>query len=102
METNGNLKLAVTASIKTLKSSKTPVTLQGLTIDFSATAGFLDPNSVQTDAQGEAQTVLTLNRKQTAVIMAQHGDVAVKAKVDFTMLGAGNVSKMGKLVPEIN
>lgn len=97
MDRDGNLRLTIPASFN-LRVGADRSALMNIPLTFATTAGTLSTTRSMTNAEGKAESVLTINRSQTAEVTVHCFGATAKCIVAFETLGAGNISKMGQLV----
>jgi hypothetical protein len=97
MNDAGDIRVAIPARF-VLRGAGDPSSLNNIPVSFATTAGTLSKSMVTTNAQGLAESILTFNRSQTAEVTVQSCGATARCKLSFVTFGAGNVSKMGRLV----
>ncbi len=93
----GGFQMKVTAKVFAKDYDLTQRVSSAL-VQFSATNAVVSPVNCPTDSKGEAKTTITSTGDGPVVVTARWQGASTTGTVELLGVGAGNVSKMGKLM----
>ena len=95
MNNQGDFRLKFEVKLTNLGDNSA---VHGKAIQFACDFGTLSKTSETTGMDGQCHTVLTMNKNQVVTITAKFLTAEVRSKIKVESMGAGNVSKMSKLL----